>query len=237
MPDDDDLEAKGLIAHSYDSIWSIRKVIRRINDLDIPLRQGLSVSQIATFGATFIVSAIIFGTIIAPIMGLLGIDRHPLVSLTFLLGPPILATQRITKPMSYGKTIGGTMRSLARFHLDDRTHRRGLPIKPRRRPSDQSIAHWQREWVAATPLSSQTPGLELLSDPNTEGRFAGAVVTLQTWMDEQAAESRAYEAERREALRAHVEDQHDVRQGRLPSVYVPAHEDDSPALGTKEHRA
>ena len=72
---EEDLEALGLIGHSYDSLFSIRKRIRKINDLVIPFRQGLTTAQIGTGFGVFVLQIISFGMIVVPFIGLFGERR------------------------------------------------------------------------------------------------------------------------------------------------------------------
>lgn len=53
---DRDIEAEQLYGSSYDSFFTIDKRVRKIQDLYIPTRAGLSVNQIVTFFMTFVLA-------------------------------------------------------------------------------------------------------------------------------------------------------------------------------------
>lgn len=193
---EEDLEAMGLIGHSYDSLFSIRKRIRKINDLVIPFRQGLTTSQIGTGLGVLILQVITFGMFIVPFIGLFGGARPPWqLTVAWILVPPILAAQNIIKPMPYGKSIPGTMQSLLRFLLDDPIHRRGLPIATPAQPYREKIVHYQREWVAFEEYAEDDPWEAPVSDRVTEERFSFSnrslgdeEIDFQKWWDDKAAE-------------------------------------------------
>jgi fluoride ion exporter CrcB/FEX len=224
---DQDLESQGLIAHSYDSLFSIRKIIRKINDIQIPVKHGLATNQIGAFILGFVVSVILYGLIVVPLLNLLGVDRNAWITIGCLFGPPFLLAQRIAKPMAYGKTIGGTTSSWLRYLLDDRVHRRGLPIPTPRQPVDIPVQHYQRSWVLFQEFAQDHSAEQDWSDEVTEERLAGSVVPLQSWLDTRAKlhlEAEQSTARKRESdadLKANF------KRGRAASVVMHEEIDDS----------
>lgn len=191
MADNDniDWEAEGLVTYAYDSFFKIDKRIHKIQDLYLPTRAGLSVNQIGTFVIVFIVSAVVFALITAPLMGLLHIPRHWMVTVAMIFGPPVLASWRVTKPMPHGKTIPGTVQSITRYLLDDPTHRRGTPVPTAKVPPDVFVQHYQRDWRINREFAAEVPGEGEWTDPETErrrARYEGVTVNLQEWMDAKA---------------------------------------------------
>lgn len=187
--EEEDLVALGLVANSYDALFQVRKRIRKINDITLPVRAGLATNQIGVGILVFIIAVITYGFIGLPIMGLLGIDPGWQILVLWLLVPPVLAGQRIAKPMQYGKSIGGTITSWMRFHLDDPVHRRGVPIPTPKQPADIPVLHHQREWVMAEDLAGYVPGEGDYSDADTERRMSKVPpIELQGWYDQKAIE-------------------------------------------------
>lgn len=223
----EDLESLGLICHSYNSLFTIRKRLRKINDITIPVKRGLATNQIGVFIAAFFASAIVFGLLIAPLMRVMHLPRPWWLILLALFGPPVLAAQQVAKPMAYGKSIAGSFRSLMRFHLDDRVHRRGLPVPTNRRPAGTRVAHWQREWQMVAPLAELRPELAPVSDPLTETRLAapsGIAVDLQTWLDAQSKQNLKVEADARSASQSDEDLRIHHKRGAAAKVYVPKDE-------------
>jgi hypothetical protein len=141
----------------------------------------------------------------------------------------VLAAQRIARPMGYGKTIGGTMSSWARYTFDDRVHRRGQPIEAPARPVDVPVQHYQRSWVMYSDFARDQPGEQDWSDPLTESRLDGTVVPLQPWLDEQARE---HLVEERTSSRKRDEDadiKANFKRGRAASAYMPDSDDETEA--------
>lgn len=214
-----------MIAHSYDSLFSIRKIIRKINDIQIPVKHGLATDQIGAFIVVFVASLVVFGVVVVPLLGLLGVRQTPLITAVCLLGPPVLAAQRIAKPMGYGKTIGGTMSSWARYTLDDRVHRRGQPIPTPPRPMDVPVQHYQRSWVMYADFVDDEPGEQDWSDPITEYRLDGEVIALQPWLDEEAREHLVEERTQRRKQDEDADVKANFKRGRAASVYMPGGDD------------
>lgn len=190
---EEDLEAMGLIAHSYDALFSIRKRIRKVSDLEIPLRNGLTMAQIGTGILVLFLQVIIFGVFIVPLFGIFGASPPWQLTALWVLGPPILAGQNIIKPMPHGKSIPGTVQSMIRFWLDDPLHRRGLPVPTPKQPHGETLVHYQREWVAFAEYVQDEPWEAPISDRSTEARISFCNATLdeqidfQKWWDNKAA--------------------------------------------------
>lgn len=183
----EELERAGLIAHSYDAFFSVRKRVRNINDITIPVRGGLSTNQIGVGVLVFFIQIVTYGLLLLPAMTLLGISPHPVVLLVWILGPAILVGQRIAKPMPHSKSIATTFTSKARRLLDDPIHRRGNPIPSPKQPYDMKVLHYQREWVMFDEYAQLIPGEADVTDPFTESGFARTEpVDLQTWYDDMA---------------------------------------------------
>jgi hypothetical protein len=229
----EDLEAQGLIANSYDALFSVRKRIRMINDLALPTRQGLATNQIGVGILAFILAVVTYGLVLVPILGLLGIARDPRLMIAWLFIPPVLAAQRIAKPMAYGKSIGGSFTSFLRFHLDDPIHRRGIPIPTPRQPDDRAVLHYQREWVPAAEVTPLMRGEGDFTDVATERRFAmatasvsgGQPLELQEWYDARARAHLDKESEERRVAAAKDEQTVQFRRGSSAKVLVPTHDD------------
>lgn len=182
----EDLERAGLIVHSYDSLFAIRKRIRKISDIVIPIKGGLGTNQLGVGVVTFIVMVVIYGLVLVPAMSLMGIEPHILVAIAVLLGPPILVGQRIAKPMPHGKSIPSSVTSFLRRYLDDPIHRRGNPITTPKQPADMAVLHYHREWQMFPDFAMYAPGELDVTDDDTESRFVGERVNLQDWYDEMA---------------------------------------------------
>lgn len=215
----EDLNALGLIAHSYDSLFSVRKRVRKINDIHLPTRRGIGTNQIGAWIFTFLLAVITFGLLVVPFTDLLGITRPWWLNIGWIFGIPTLAAQRVAKPMPYGKSIPGTMHSLTRFYLDDRVHRRGLPVPTPPQPREGQVLHYQREWVMSDPYAQMVPGEGDYSDEETEGRIGAQVLDLQPWYDEKARQHLIEEKVRKTAK----DDADDVdahfRRGRAATVF------------------
>ena len=226
----EDLEAMGLIGHSYDNLFSIRKRIRKINDIQIPLRSGLTTTQIGIGLLAFIFQVITLGLFVIPIFNFFtdGPPWHFVVLWVF--GPPVLAAQNIVKPMPFGKSIPGTVTSLLRSVLDDRTHRRGMPIPPKRQPEDLAVAHYQREWVMFEDhLDEEDEGEKPISDLSTERRFeyfnrsskSEEPLDFQKWWDDKAGTHLKELEEQRQRVEDTDREEIGSRRGRSAGVIIP----------------
>jgi len=205
----EDLERKGLVGHSYDSFFAIDKRIRKFGDFYVPLRQGLRTSQIAVFIVSCLVTIILQALLISPLLSLIGIKVGVWAFLTIIIGVPALISCRSVKPMPYHKSIAGTLRSLIRTLLDSPVHRRGVPIKTPKRPVDQFVQHYLREWAVASDYTAELGAEAEWTDPRTEQLLARSTghVDLQTWMDDQAL--------------AHAAEQDRQKQHRTTQSHVP----------------
>ena len=225
---EEDPEALGLIGHSYDSLFSIRKRIRKINDLVIPFRQGLTTAQIGTGFGVFVLQIITFGMLVVPVIGLFG-ERPPWqLTILWLFGPPILAAQNIVKPMPYGKSIPGTVQSMLRFYLDDPVHRRGLPIATPKQPYEETVAHYQREWVGFEEYVGDEPWEAPISDRTTEERISFCnhslgeeEIDFQKWWDDKAVEHLQAEQDAKAVKQEDSDAEIGARRGRAATVLMP----------------
>lgn len=222
----EDLDAMGLIGHSYDSLFSIRKRIRKVNDLTIPFRQGLTGSQIGTGFLVFIIQIIIYGMLVVPAFGLFGASPPWQLMVVFIIGPAILAAQNIVKPMPYGKSIPGTLHSVTRGVLDDPIHRRGLPIATPKQPYEETLVHYQREWEAYEEFVRDEPWEAPVTDDVTEKRIrfcnqAAPDVDFQQWWDDKAAQHLEEEHRQRETAKDDAAQEIGARRGRATRVLLP----------------
>ncbi|GAB3856426.1 hypothetical protein ACFPIJ_58680 [Dactylosporangium cerinum] len=173
----DDLDARGLIAHSYSNFFKIRKRMRKVQDISLPFRRGLGVEQFVTFLLALVVLLFLYGTLIAPLFALTGVSPGWRFYLLYFLGPSVLLGMRVGKPMKSGKSIPGTVRSWLRKVLDDPVHRRGVPL--RRRPITGPRIHFLRTWQAHPALRPHLPPSSTYdADPPPVGRR----VDLDAWL-------------------------------------------------------
>lgn len=183
----EDLEAEGLIAYSYTNVFKIKKRMRRIQDIVIPLREGISVEQFMTFFGALAVMGILYGIFVSPIVTILHAELGWQFFLFWYLAPAVLASQRISKPMPNSKTIPGALGSWMRSKLDDPVHRRGVPLP--RRPREGKSMHFQREFT----LHPQFAGEALAPLPNPvsdEGlTYKGDIIDLEDWMASRTGEN------------------------------------------------
>lgn len=226
---DEDYEALGLIGHSYDSLFSIRKRIRKINDLVIPFRGGLTTTQIGTGVGVFFLQVLTLGLVVNPLFNLFGGSVPGVFTLAWLFVPPILAGQNIVKPMPYGKSIPGTVQSIIRGVLDDRVHRRGLPVATPRQPHASKIVHYMREWVMFEQYAEGDPLEAPITDRATEARIRldnrilqdRESVDLQSWWDSKAADHLNKEIEASNTIKQDSDDEIGARRGAAKSVIEP----------------
>lgn len=216
---DIDLEAEGLYGLSYDSFFAIDKRVRKIRDLHIPGRSGLSVPSIITFFIVLFFSLLFQVFVFGQLMSLFGIPGHWMLFTLVVLGPPVLCSWRVTKPMPHGKTIPGTVQSHLTYWMDDEVHRRGLPVKSPWQPSNEYVQHYQRDWTVNQEFAAEVPGEGDWTDPGTEGLFARTKgeVDLQEWMDGKAIAH--YEAET-EAKHVRTTEEITVHDRRGPAATV-----------------
>ena len=74
--DGDDLMAQGLIGMSYDSVFAIRKRVRKFGDFTIPLRGGLTYAQLGTGLITLVVMFFVYAIVVTPTVHREGPMRH-----------------------------------------------------------------------------------------------------------------------------------------------------------------
>lgn len=225
---EEDLEALGLIGHSYDSLFSIRKRIRKINDLVIPFRQGLTTNQIGTGLGVFVLQIITYGMLVVPLFGLFGARPPWQLLVLWLFAPPVFAAQNIVKPMPYGKSIPGTVQSMMRYFLDDPIHRRGLPIATPAQPYDETLVHYQREWVAFEQYVADEPWEAPISDRVTEERISfcnrslgDEEIDFQKWWDGKAVQHLEAERDARNTKQEKSDAEVGARRGRATTVLMP----------------
>lgn len=185
---DVDLEAEGLYGMSYDSFFAIDKRVRKMGDVHVPTRGGVTVPQVGTFFLVVFISFLFQVLILGQVMSFLGIPGHWLLFVFVVFGPAFLLAWRVTKPMPHAKTIPGTVKSMLTYYLDDEVHRRGLPVSTPKRPDDAFVQHYMRDWTVNREFAAEVPGEGDWTDPETEGLFAKAKghVDLQPWLDEKA---------------------------------------------------
>lgn len=227
-PQEEDLEAMGLIGHSYDSLFSIRKRIRKINDLVIPFRQGVTASQIGTGLGVFVFQVITFGMLVVPLFGLFGVRPPWQLTILWIFGPPIFAAQNIVKPMPFGKSIPGTIQSFLRYFLDDPIHRRGLPIPTPKQPYDETVVHYQREWVGFEEFVGHEPWEAPISDRATEERISFCnrslgeeEIDFQKWWDDKAIQHLEEEQDTKDVKQEDSDAEIGARRGRAATVLTP----------------
>lgn len=186
-PAAEDLEAEGLIAYSYTNFFKIKKRMRRIQDIVIPLREGISVEQFLTFFGTLAVMGILYGLFVAPITNIFHIELGWQFFLFWFPVPAVLASQRISKPMPNSKTISGALGSWIRHKLDDPVHRRGVPL--RTRPRTGKIMHFQREFTLHPQFAGDalTPAENAASDDGLA--YTGQILDLEDWMASRSGEN------------------------------------------------
>ena len=220
-----DYVAEGLIAESYDSLFAIRKRLRSIDQFQLPVRDGVTGAQIVTFSLVLIVQVLTLALVGLPLLRFLALD-HWILILLWLVGPPILASQRVLKPMAHQKSISGALRSWLRAILDDPVHRRGRGIKTPPQPWDMSIPHYQREWVMYPEFAALDVSERDITDTKTEALIGfGDVIDLQTWWD-QRSHAQALDAD---ATTTEIVKQRSDAVGsgrrRVPTVFMPESEE------------
>ena len=216
---DIDLEAEGLYGMSYDSFFAIDKRVRKIQDMPVPTRAGLTVPQIGTFFIVLFISFFLYVFGLGQLLSLLGISLGWMGLVFFVFGPPILCSWRVTRPMPHGKSIPGTVQSYFRYYLDDEVHRRGRPVPPEKRPLDEPVQHYLRYCVVAEEFAAEVPVEGDWTDPHTEMLFARAVDSpdLQSWMDAKAVAHFEAASEDKTSHTEHEITVHD-RRGRAATV-------------------
>lgn len=193
MPSDEELAAAGLIGECYDSVFSIRQVLRKINDIPIPLRRGVTLPQIGVFLLTLIGSFLSYVLLIRPATNLIGVHVHPLLIVLYIFGIPGFAAQRVLKPMRYGKSISTTAASWWRDLTDDPVHARGMPVRGRKEDTVEgpTLVFWRR-WVPAAEVTEPEE-----TDPRAEALQTGFIDSTEQWAAEMSMRHAAVHAEAR----------------------------------------
>lgn len=181
MSEDDALDARGLIAHSYSTFFKVRKRMRKIQDLQLPFRRGVGIEQVMTFLLVLVLLLIIYATFLMSLFSVLGWSPPWQFYVLYFFGPPLLAGSRIGRPMKSGKTIFGTVRSYLRKLLDDPVHRRGMPL--RNRPQTRLTAHFMRVWQADPTFERYLPSGATYQDRPTSHQ-----VDLDDWIQRTISE-------------------------------------------------
>lgn len=162
---------------NYTELAKIRKRIRKVNDITIPLRRGVGIDQVVTGLVVLILLAILYGAIFSPLIAITHIEVSWAAYLIYFLAPTFLAAQKVSAPMKYGKTIPGTIISRLRRWLDDPVHRRGFPLP--HRPTRARRMHYQREWQPKTPYAASTNARSGATDGQY---FYEAEADLDSWI-------------------------------------------------------
>lgn len=200
MADEAVQAATQITVENYTSVAKIRKRIRSINDVAIPLKRGLGEDQLVAILLTLALLGIIYGLVLAPIITLFHLKLTWAFFAIYLIAPCFFTAQKIGTPMKSGKTISGTMTSFARSLLDDPVHRRGVP-QPRKAVTGRRL-HYQREWLATDKAQAVAP---LASGEGDERYHYEDVSFLDRWMAEhsvQHEEKREAEAQEKRLSKA-----------------------------------
>lgn len=180
----ENLENLGLIGHSYDSLFQIRKRIRSIQDISLPTRRGISTDQAGVAFLVLILAVITNGFVVVPVMRALFGHGDIRVTFVWVLGWPLLAGWGVARPMPYAKTVKGTITTWVRAALDDPGHLRGVPVAAPPVPDGVRRLHYVREWVAGEEYSPLI-GERDATTVGVERRFAGDGVKLDDWLRDQ----------------------------------------------------
>lgn len=180
--EEEDLEALGLIGHSYDHLFAIRKRMRKLGDFTIPLRGGLTYTQVVTALVSLVVSFLMYALVVSPITILIGVEGKAATAVMALtiLGPPVLLTQKAVSPMPDHKSISGWMRSWWRFHTDDKVYRRGRPINPPTYHRPGRVRHVWRVWEPTDQWAHLVDDYTPTTRATVERAFTGTVTDLET---------------------------------------------------------
>ncbi|BDZ52433.1 hypothetical protein GCM10025867_46740 (plasmid) [Frondihabitans sucicola] len=200
MADESAQAATQITVENYTAVSKIRKRIRSIGDMAVPLKRGLGEDQLVAILGTLALLGIIYGLVLAPIVHLLHITLTWAAFAVYLIVPTFLAAQKIGTPMKSAKTVSGTVSSLLRSLLDDPVHRRGVP-QARKTVTGRRL-HYQRQWVSADITE---PVDSLATGAGDENYHYENVSFLDRWMAEhsvQHEEQRAAEVEEKKLDRA-----------------------------------
>lgn len=164
---------------SYTQAFNIRKVMYRVQDVDLPFKRGIRVEQFVTFIVVFFLTFAIMSILVNPILLATGIVLPWTFTALFYLAPPFVASIRIGKPMPHNKSIGGTMMSVLRSTLDDEWDARGMPVG--KAPDTGAQGTYLRTWTvdpayAGVEHSSDLPSTDFKEYENLD--FPDTKVTL-----------------------------------------------------------
>jgi hypothetical protein len=155
-------EDEAYVIRDYTEAFVVRKTIRRLGRVHIPLREGLLVSDVKVFGTTLIIWLFVFGLVINSLVTavgtVLGLGRlSGIPYLLVLLTPPLVATFASRTPVRHRMTITGLVRTGVRQLLDDPVHRRGVPVRPDPTPVAYRIVVWTPDEDRLPRLASAKP--------------------------------------------------------------------------------
>ena len=186
-----------IVVENFTDVSKISKRVRKVNDIVIPLRRGLGQDQIIAGFFALILTAIVFFSLVRPILSLFSFSPSWAFYVAFFLLPVILVGQKVGAPMPNGKTISGFVTSLVRFYVDDPVHRRGVPQA--KAPTRGRRLHYAREWV---PSDGYAPSAAVsTSAADSEFTYTGRA-DLQTWMAERSVAHREAQVVQEKAKKA-----------------------------------
>lgn len=183
------------MGESFTQAFNIRKVMYRIQDVDLPFKRGIRVEQFLMFLGAFVVTFIVNNLLIYPIFRLIGLSLPVTFHLILWLVFPIFMAVRIGKPMPHQKTITGMASSFIRYSLDDRWHCRGLPM--RAAPTTGLEGNYLRTWTvdpayAGVEAPSDLPASEFviysnMDLPDGAVRLPGEVIEKKGILEDEDA--------------------------------------------------
>lgn len=146
-------------AYSYSGAFQIRKVMYRVQDVDLPFRRGLRVEQFLVFLLVVFISFVAYQLLISPVLSLIGIPENFMLAALIVLGPATMASVRVGQPMPHNKTIPGTIMSFLSYHLDDEWHRRGMPVPRSVTPDLNEVeGNYLRTWAVDPMYENEATG-------------------------------------------------------------------------------
>lgn len=133
------------LGESYTQAFNIRKVMYRIQNMDLPFKRGIRVEQFLAFFLGLIIAFVVWSLLLSPILHLMDIKLPWTFIALYFLAPPFLLSARMGKPMPHQKSIQGTVMTFLRSVLDDPWHRRGMPMK--NGPDRELEGNYLRVWT------------------------------------------------------------------------------------------
>jgi len=133
------------LGESYTQAFNIRKVMYRIQNMDLPFKRGIRVEQFLAFFLGLILAFVVWSLLLSPLLSLLDIQLPWTFIALYFLGPPFLLSARMGKPMPHQKSIQGTVMTFLRYSLDDVWHRRGMPVN--HGPDPELEGNYLRVWT------------------------------------------------------------------------------------------